>query len=156
AGDDEPSRPSPQDLKRQAEELRREVVEMEEVAAKTRRLREDMTIRDEVPIYPRTLLNSSWKIITEIRGRKSEKNRIPVQLTFKCRFLEGKNVVEVEQGHSFIKRGYVWVPDRDTNDGLEYMAFDVKVEGLSAIPDGKMYLNARIDTIKGYFSPFTP
>lgn len=46
-------------------------------------------------------------------------------------------------------RGYVWEPDRNTVDNKEFITFIAQVEGLSAVPDGRIYMNAFIDTIKG-------
>lgn len=46
-------------------------------------------------------------------------------------------------------RGYVWEPDRNEKDDKEFITFIAQVEGLSAVPDGRIYMNAYIDTIKG-------
>ncbi|CAM9503025.1 unnamed protein product, partial [Discosporangium mesarthrocarpum] len=139
--------PSASELRRQAQALREELVSLEAEAAETRVKRENGT-EPQVSPYPLTLLNSSWKIVMEIRGKKSDKNRVAFRLTFSCRFREEDNILDVEANHRFIKRGYTWAPDRDTYDGNEYIAFDVAVEGLSAVPDGKVYLNARIEALE--------
>lgn len=47
------------------------------------------------------------------------------------------------------KRGYVWEPDRNEKDDKEFITFIAQVEGLSAVPDGRIYMNAYIDTVKG-------
>lgn len=46
-------------------------------------------------------------------------------------------------------RGFVWEPERNAKDGKDYITFIAQVEGLSAVPDGRIYLNAYIDTIRG-------
>lgn len=46
-------------------------------------------------------------------------------------------------------RGYVWEPDRNPEDKKDFITFIAQVEGLSAVPDGRIYMNAFIDTIKG-------
>lgn len=47
-------------------------------------------------------------------------------------------------------RGYVWEPDRNNDDeGKEFITFIAQVEGLSAVPDGRIYMNAFIDTVEG-------
>lgn len=47
-------------------------------------------------------------------------------------------------------RGYVWEPDRNNDEeGKEFITFIAQVEGLSAVPDGRIYMNAFIDTVKG-------
>lgn len=47
-------------------------------------------------------------------------------------------------------RGYVWEPDRNEDeDNKEFITFIAQVEGLSAVPDGRIYMNAYIDAIKG-------
>lgn len=55
---------------------------------------------------PETLLDSCWKVVLEIRGVKSDNNRVPVRLTFCCKFAADDNILEVEQDHRFVKR---WV-----------------------------------------------
>lgn len=47
------------------------------------------------------------------------------------------------------ERGYVWEPDRNEKDDKEFITFIAQVEGLSAVPDGRIYMNAYIDTVKG-------
>lgn len=56
-----------------------------------------------VPL-PRTLLDSCWKVVLDIRGTKSEKNRVPVRLTFCTKFSSDDNILEVEKNHRFVKR----------------------------------------------------
>lgn len=56
-----------------------------------------------VPL-PLTLLDSCWKVVLEIRGVKSDKNRVPVRLTFCCKFTSDDSILEVEQDHRFVKR----------------------------------------------------
>lgn len=47
-------------------------------------------------------------------------------------------------------RGYVWEPDRnDDEEKKEFITFIAQVEGLSAVPDGRIFMNAYIDAIKG-------
>lgn len=46
-------------------------------------------------------------------------------------------------------RGYVWEPDRNEEDDKEFITFIAEVEGLSAVPDGRIFMNAYIDAIKG-------
>lgn len=43
----------------------------------------------------------------------------------------------------------MWEPDRNEKDDKEFITFIAQVEGLSAVPDGRIYMNAYIDTIKG-------
>lgn len=43
----------------------------------------------------------------------------------------------------------MWEPDRNDKDDKEFITFIAQVEGLSAVPDGRIYMNAYIDTIKG-------
>lgn len=54
--------------------------------------------------FPETLLDSCWKVVLEIRGVKSDKNRIPVRLVFCCKFSADDNILEVEGDHRFVKR----------------------------------------------------
>lgn len=47
-------------------------------------------------------------------------------------------------------RGYVWEPDRNEDEEKkEFITFIAQVEGLSAVPDGRIFMNAYIDAIKG-------
>lgn len=46
-------------------------------------------------------------------------------------------------------RGFVWEPDRNPKEDKDFVTFIAQVEGLSAVPDGRIYMNAFIDTIKG-------
>jgi hypothetical protein len=62
-------------------------------------------------------------------------------------FCEEDNVVRVASTSPAITRGYVWAPDRDPNDNKTYLAFDIGVQNLNAVPAGKLYLNARIDLV---------
>lgn len=59
---------------------------------------------EQVVPMPETLLDSCWKVVLEIRGVKSDKNRVPVRLTFCCKFSSDDNILEVEQNHQFVKR----------------------------------------------------
>lgn len=54
--------------------------------------------------FPETLLDSCWKVVLEIRGVKSDKNRIPVRLVFCCKFASDDLILEVEGDHRFVKR----------------------------------------------------
>lgn len=56
-----------------------------------------------VPL-PETLLDSCWKVILELRGVKSDKNRVPIRLTFCCKFAADDYILEVEPNHRFVKR----------------------------------------------------
>lgn len=59
--------------------------------------------RQVVPL-PETLLDSCWKVVLEIRGVKSNKNRVPIRLTFCCKFSTEDYILEVEPNHRFVKR----------------------------------------------------
>lgn len=59
---------------------------------------------NQVVPYPETLLDSCWKVVTELRGVKSDKNRIPVRLVFCCKFAADDMILEVEGDHRFVKR----------------------------------------------------
>lgn len=51
----------------------------------------------------------------------------------------------------------MWEPDRNQDeDNKEFITFIVQVEGLSAVPDGRIYMNAYIDAIKGKFRERVP
>lgn len=54
--------------------------------------------------FPETLLDSCWKVVLEIRGVKSDKNRVPVRLVFCCKFAAEDFILEVEKDHRFVKR----------------------------------------------------
>lgn len=43
----------------------------------------------------------------------------------------------------------MWEPDRNPEDKKDFITFIAHVEGLSAVPDGRIYMNAFIDAIKG-------
>lgn len=43
----------------------------------------------------------------------------------------------------------MWEPDRNPQDNNEFITFIAQVEGLSAVPDGRIYMNAFIDSIEG-------
>lgn len=43
----------------------------------------------------------------------------------------------------------MWEPDRNEKDDKEFITFIAQVEGLSAVPDGRIFMNAYIDTVKG-------
>ncbi|CAN0061116.1 unnamed protein product [Phaeothamnion confervicola] len=81
-----------------------------------------------------------------ITGKKDDANRVPVRVSFGCTFAEDNSRLIVTPG-SVVRRGYVWAPDRDRNEGETYLAFDVEVRGLSAVADGKLYLNARVQPV---------
>lgn len=58
-------------------------------------------------------------------------------------------VVRVSDVDCMPPRGFVWEPERNPKDGRDYITFIAEVEGLSAVPDGRVYLNAYINTIEG-------
>lgn len=60
--------------------------------------------RLQVVPLPETLLDSYWKVVLELRGVKSSKNRVPIRLTFSCKFSAEDNILEVEPNHRFVKR----------------------------------------------------
>lgn len=60
--------------------------------------------RPQVVPLPETLLDSCWKVVLELRGVKSNKNRVPIRLTFSCKFSADDNILEVEPNHRFVKR----------------------------------------------------
>ncbi|KAG5190523.1 hypothetical protein JKP88DRAFT_298529 [Tribonema minus] len=68
---------------------------------------------------------------------------LPRHHALQQRFSSDDNILLVSAGTPAITRGYIWAPDRDAN--RTYIAFDIGVKGLSAVPDGKLYLNARVD-----------
>eukprot|EP00752_Nemacystus_decipiens_P007428 g6640.t1 len=144
-----PMPPSPDELRARAAAIREELKELEADASVNRRPNAELAEPKRVVPFPETLLDSCWKVVLEIRGVKSDKNRIPVRLVFCCKFAEDDFILEVEGDHRFVKRGYVWEPDRNEKDDKEFITFIAQVEGLSAVPDGRIYMNAYIDTIKG-------
>lgn len=139
--------PTPEELQAQAAAIREEVKGLEATVAGSRRPKEVVESQQAEPL-PRTLLDSCWRVVMEIRGVKDAKNRVPVRLTFCTKFSSDDNILLVEQGHRFIKRGFVWEPERNPKDGRDYITFIAEVEGLSAVPDGRVYLNAYINTIE--------
>lgn len=43
----------------------------------------------------------------------------------------------------------MWEAERNPKEDKEFITFIAQVEGLSAVPDGRIYMNAYIDTVKG-------
>eukprot|EP00903_Cladosiphon_okamuranus_P008262 g7952.t1 len=149
AGSGMPMPPSPEELKARAAAIREELKELEANASVNRRPNAELAEPKRAVPFPETLLDSCWKVVLDLRGVKSDKNRIPVRLIFCCKFLADDFILEVEGDNRFVKRGYVWEPDRNDEEDKEFITFIAQVEGLSAVPDGRIFMNAYIDTIKG-------
>ncbi|CAM9406197.1 unnamed protein product [Ectocarpus sp. 6 AP-2014] len=148
-GEDGRIPPSPETLRARAAAIREELKELEATAAATRRPNAELAEPKRVVPFPETLLDSCWKIVMDLRGVKSDKNRVPVRLVFCCKFAEDDFILEVESDNRFVKRGYVWEPDRNNDEDKEFITFIAEVEGLSAVPDGRIFMNAFIDKIEG-------
>jgi hypothetical protein len=133
-------------LREAAARIRAEVEELEKSASPNRK-----PIAVAVPSlrpaaqFPLTIRDSCWRIKMEIAGTKEERGlkKSPVQVSFSCQLQDEDNIVVVEENNKYIERGFVWSPDRESDK--VYVAFDVRVVGLGLVPDGKIYLNARVD-----------
>lgn len=64
-------------------------------------------------------------------------------------FEESTTKTDNHRGPLLPLRGYVWEPDRNEGEDKEFITFIAQVEGLSAVPDGRIYMNAFIDTVEG-------
>lgn len=81
----------------------------------------------------------SWKFRCRAMGRSRPRQALPPSPIH----------VSAPPHNAPICRGYVWEPDRNEDEDKEFITFIAEVEGLSAVPDGRIFMNAFIDKIEG-------
>ena len=150
---------SEDELREQAERLREQAAQMEDQLVEQQGAAAISSSSTTVhpfgnkPAEWFRLEGSRWQLTLNLKGFKEERaSASPVSVNAKVALMppgpDGLAPVQVLEPSRFITKGFVWSVgkglDDNSDDTCLYLRFNVRGEGLSIVPDGSLYVNARI------------